>query len=369
MDMQETLLKILLKEPFYGHIASKLAIKENSTIKKIEIHVYPQMILYYNPKWFDKLSIDRKYGSLIHELMHIVLQHPFRRGRRSKDLWSVACDLAVNQFIDKKYIDVNSIDIEIIALEFNIQIKYWQNSEYYYDILDKLNITISNSTSGNDAIITLNNMKSYKSDLITDQKGDNHQLSLLSTVTAESINITGSKLETINELYRDYLVDWRVVLKRFLSTRGRRDKKKTYKRVSRRFNNFPGNIYNKGVEALIALDESGSMSNELIEIYIKELTEINKITCVKIKLVRFDTECSEPVPLKQYIEEKGRIKQGSTDFTPIFKTADNLKIQLVIIFTDGKGLCPISVNQKVLWLLTKDGVNPSTFGEVMYFTK
>lgn len=367
MDIQETLLKLLLKEPFYGHIASKLTIKKSLTIKKMNLSVYPQLVLRYNTNWFDKLENNYKYGAILHELIHIILQHPMRRGSRTLELWAVACDLAVNQYIDPNYKDNSWINLDIIAHEFNINIKYWQSSEYYYDILKNLNINVKGSSDNNEALITLKNTNKYKSDIIPDQQSDKSKLSLLKTVTSQSINISGSSIDGIKSLYNDYLVDWKSVLKRFLSNRGQRDKKKSYKRVSRRFDNYPGNIYNKGIEALIALDESGSMPDNLIDIYINELREINKITGVKIKIIRFDSECSKPIPLRNYLEEQGRIKQGSTDFNPIFKIADKLKIPLVIIFTDGKGACPKSVNQKVLWLLTKDGINPSQFGEEMYF--
>lgn len=368
MDIQETILKLLIKEPFYGHIASNMTVKPKLSTKKISMIVYPQLLLYYNPKWFETLDDNIKYGTLLHELLHIILQHPMRRGSREINLWAVACDLAVNQYIDPIYTSANWINLELVAQEFNIQIEYGQSSEFYYDLLKSLKIKIKGKTTNNEAMFTLKSSQEYKSDLIPDQKSNNNDLALLKTVISQSINENESSFKELEDLYSDYIVNWREILKRFLSTRGRRDKKKSYKKVSRRFNNYPGNIYKKGVEALIALDESGSMPDNLIHIYIKELEEINKITGVKIQIVRFDSECSKPVPLRQYIEEKGRIKRGSTDFNPVFKIADELKIPLVAIFTDGKGLCPKSVNQKVLWLLTKDGENPSNFGEEIFFT-
>lgn len=368
MNIHDVLLKLLIKEPFYGHIASKLLIKESSKEKKLIIRTYPQMVLSYNPIWFNTLTDEVKYGYLLHELLHIILQHPNRRGSRSKDLWAVSSDIVVNQYIDDIYKDNNWIDIEIIAKEFNIKIQYYQSSEYYYDILKKIKMDVRGSISSSEAMITLSGNKEYRSDYIIEPENQAEDLSLLKTVVGESIASKGSNIKVLQTLYSDYIINWRVVLKRFLSNRGRRDKKKSYKKISRRFDQYPGHIYTKGVEALIALDESGSMPDELIEIYIKELIEINKITGVKIQIVRFDSECSEPVPLKQYIKEKGRLKRGMTDFTPIFNVADNLKIPLVVIFTDGKGSCPEYVNQKVLWLLTNDGEKPANFGEVINFT-
>lgn len=375
MEIQETLLKLLLKAPFYGYIASKLTIRESFDIKKIRITVYPVLVLTYNPQWFRDLSSDQKIGAVLHELMHIILLHPFRRGDRKPSLWAVAGDMAVNQYVDKKYLNDDSVTIDIIAKEFKIRIPYYQSSEFYYSILEKFESRLTLGGSEQEALIILESDKEMKTDIIEDQDVSSSNLSAIKSEIVTSMENSGAENEmpgelkkTLDQVYHEYKVNWKSVLKRFLSKRGKINKRKSYKRISRRYENLPGTIKTKGVEALVALDESGSMSDELIKIYLKELKEINKITGVNIQVVRFDSSCSEPVPLRQYIEEEGRERRGGTDFRPIFKLADNIKIPLVIIFTDGEGDAPESVNQRVLWLLTKGGRKPASFGESVYFT-
>lgn len=375
MEIQETLLKLLLKAPFYGYIASKLTIRESFDIKKIRITVYPVLVLTYNPQWFRDLSSDQKIGAVLHELMHIILLHPFRRGDRKPSLWAVAGDMAVNQYVDKKYLNDDSVTIDIIAKEFKIRIPYYQSSEFYYSILEKFESRLTLGGSEQEALIILESDKEMKTDIIEDQDVSSSNLSAIKSEIVTSLENSGAENEmpgelkkTLDQVYHEYKVNWKSVLKRFLSKRGKINKRKSYKRISRRYENLPGTIKTKGVEALVALDESGSMSDELIKIYLKELKEINKITGVNIQVVRFDSSCSEPVPLRQYIEEEGRERRGGTDFRPIFKLADNIKIPLVIIFTDGEGDAPESVNQRVLWLLTKGGRKPASFGESVYFT-
>jgi predicted metal-dependent peptidase len=68
-----------------------------------------------------------------------------------------------------------------------------------------------------------------------------------------------------------------------------------------------------------------------------------------------------------YLKNKERAKNGGTDFRPIFELADKMKIHLVIIFTDGDGIVPEHVNQKVLWFLTKGGKRPAQFGNYIEF--
>lgn len=368
MGIRETLLKLLLKEPFYGHIASKLEIRKNIDIQKLKILVHPSLVLLYNPDWFNKQNEVDKYGAIFHELLHIILLHPYRRGTRRKDLWAISCDMAVNQYIDREFINNSSVTIEIIAFEFNLDIKYFQSCEYYYEIIKKIKPRLDINVSENGALMVLKDNRELQSDIIEDKLKNSAELGLLKNEIAKSIEYSGASIEELNSLYSDYMMDWRWILKKFLSKRGRQNRRKSFRRVSRRFESYPGTVYSKGVEALIALDESGSMSDDLIKIYIRELKEINQLTGVKIHVVRFDSECSEPVLLKKYIEDQGRERRGGTDFTKIFNLADKMKIELVVIFTDGKGLVPKSVNQKVFWLLTGGGINPSNFGEILYFT-
>jgi predicted metal-dependent peptidase len=179
--------------------------------------------------------------------------------------------------------------------------------------------------------------------------------------------VFGDLDERIEGVYQDFYMDWRVILKRFLTGRGRMITRKSYKRQSRRYEELPGTKRSIGVNALIAIDESGSISDALVKEFYQELREINKITGTNMLVTRFDTGCSVPVPLSTFIVADKRVKRGGTDFRPIFKLADEQKIPLVIIFTDGDGEAPSSVNQNTLWVLTKNAKKPADFGYFLNF--
>ena len=46
--------------------------------------------LFYNPKWFGKLSDLERIGFLAHEVMHVVFMHHLRRQERHAEKWNVA---------------------------------------------------------------------------------------------------------------------------------------------------------------------------------------------------------------------------------------------------------------------------------------
>jgi predicted metal-dependent peptidase len=155
------------------------------------------------------------------------------------------------------------------------------------------------------------------------------------------------------------------VLKRFLATRGRTDSRASWKRESRRHEGFPGQRRAEGIDVLLALDESGSISHEWYGSFFSEVESLARLSGARIRVVRFDTECSEPVSVRRFLAERTRLKGGSTDFAAVFAMADRHRAPLLVVFTDGDGPCPAHVNQRVLWLLTPDGRQPAPFGHAV----
>ena len=74
----------------------------------------------------------------------------------------------------------------------------------------------------------------------------------------------------------------------------------TYKRVSRRYEGNPGNKRSVGLDVLIALDESGSITDEQLQTFYVELMAVNRITNARILVTEFDTACTPPKPASEY---------------------------------------------------------------------
>ena len=55
--------------------------------------------IYFNSEWVMDLSMDEVQGVLIHEALHVVYEHPFRRGSRHPKVWNIACDYAINNYL------------------------------------------------------------------------------------------------------------------------------------------------------------------------------------------------------------------------------------------------------------------------------
>jgi predicted metal-dependent peptidase len=363
------MLQLLIKQPFYGHVAASVTPVETQAVKTIKMASIPSLKILYNPEWFAHLPDKHKISVVIHELLHLILMHPYRCGQREPALWSIACDLAVNEYIAPDFLPEDSITVEFLFNRLKLNLPRQKGAESYYNMLSQNEEMVYFIGKDDEVILAVDSEKQLKAtNLAQEQISQLEKKSLMSDL-AQMMEEAGNEGEMpvglqsiMDDVYQDFKVNWRNTLKRFLSGRGKIIVRKSYKRQSRRFDDLPGTKRAIGVNALVAIDESGSISDNLITKFYNELKSINTITGASIKVIRFDTECTEPISLKDYVKNKERLKSGGTDFRAVFQVADNYKIPLLVIFTDGDGIAPECSNQKTLWVITKGGKKPASFG-------
>lgn len=370
MRLQDVVLQLLIKQPFYGYVAASISPVETAAVSTVKISALPALRILYNPAWFASLQPEHRLGTIIHELLHLILMHPYRQGGRDAALWSVACDLAVNEHINRALLCEDAVTVEAVAKRLKLDLPKQKGAEFYYDQLSEKEEQFYFIGKDGEIIIAPDGEKQLKAEsLAQEQLSKLEQKALMSDLlqiieeASSEGEIPAALQNAVDDVYADLKVNWRNVLKRFLSGRGKMIVRKSYKRQSRRYEDLPGTKRAIGVNALVAIDESGSIPDSLITQFYTELKNINTITGASIQVTRFDSECTEPVPLKEYIKNKGRLKSGGTDFRPVFEIADKNRIPLLVIFTDGDGLAPESAEQKTLWVITKNGKRPASFGQ------
>jgi predicted metal-dependent peptidase len=372
MRIQDVMVHLLLKQPFYGYIAASVKTVESTEVPKIRLLSAPALTILYNRDWYEALKEEHAVGTVIHELLHLIFLHAYRKGNREHQRWEVACDMAVNEHIDFLLLTDDAITVTNIAREIKESIPRFKSAEVYYDILSKSEDQMCLSENEHEIKVCLHNGLTFKAN--KSMESDNAQMNksalqrTIFEIMQEAVvegEIPQGISTFINEIYKANEVNWRNILKRFLSGKGKTITRKTCKRESKRFENLPGNRRSTGSSELLAIDESGSILDVQVKRFYAEIMAIQKITGVKIFVTQFDTECTEPVPIERKVREKKRVKNGGTDFRPVFQLGDDLKIPQLILFTDGEGLVPARANQKVLWVLTKGGKNPAGFGDVI----
>jgi len=375
MRIQDAVMKLLICQPFYGSLAASISLRESKTVGKMEMTLFPSPLLKYNKEWYEGLSDAQAVGVLLHELLHALLLHALRRGERDPLLWAVCCDMAVNDHLPGEMLPEEAVTTAKIEQEIHFKLEHCKSAEYYYSLLIKLlddEFCLMQSEVA--ATLRCSNGSLLVADLQTEEEVSQMNEQALKSQLRELIDdarpggevpqALEGELDTVFEQAR---IDWKTMFKRFLTGRGRMQIRATYKRESRRYDGYPGHKRSVGLRVLIALDESGSISNDQLQTFFNELMAVNRITNAQILVTEFDTECTKPISAEEYRHVKKREKSGGTDFRPVFALADSLKVPLVVIFTDGDGPAPDHANQKVLWVLTKGAKQPSSFGYSVTF--
>lgn len=157
------------------------------------------------------------------------------------------------------------------------------------------------------------------------------------------------------------IINWRMVLRQFIGTLVRGGRTTSIKRINRRYPYIhPGIKRGYTAKLLIARDESGSVSNEMLELFFGELNALTKK--VEIDFLPFDCHCSEKDIVrwaKGQIPAKAtkRTKGGGTDFnapTRVFNDPKNRgRWDGLLILTDGMAPAPGPVRGKRGWVLAQ----------------
>lgn len=375
-----------------------------------------QIAMYYNPEFLDSLSNWEIRGVLTHEFYHLVFGHLAARRKNPGRLWNVATDLAINSIIIKnagkpRAAGENDRDARPLP-RFVLVPGQWptrpdgrelskeekegselgaiiasfpdmQASEWYFNKL--MEAAKSSKNKGKHGVGDPGDGESFSfgDDDWIDSWDDHDQWD---DVPDEHREYVEGKVKTIlekavhhadstsmgwgsipAELREDIrksvssIINWRAVLRQFIGTLVRGGRTSSIKRINRRYPYVhPGAKRNYTAKLLVARDESGSVSNEMLQLFFGELSSLTKK--VEIDFLPFDCSCNErdivrwtkgSVPAKATKRTKG----GGTDFTAPTKIFNDPKNRGrwdgLLILTDGCAPAPIPCRGKRGWVLAK----------------
>jgi predicted metal-dependent peptidase len=154
---------------------------------------------------------------------------------------------------------------------------------------------------------------------------------------------------------------WNLYLKRIMGTVSSNPKKTITRRDRRQPDRLDlrGQLRSHKANILVALDISGSISEEEFKQAMKEVLSIVKNSNHEITVVECDNEIRRAYKVKSDKDLKERIyKKGATRYNPVFEYANQKKFNLLIYFTDGKGEDKLQVKPRgygVLWIISGGG--------------
>jgi predicted metal-dependent peptidase len=147
--------------------------------------------------------------------------------------------------------------------------------------------------------------------------------------------------------------DWRGYIRRFTGVSTRVFTKKIRRKENRRFSDNPGMKVKMKQHMLLAIDTSGSVSNDELMEFMNEIHHIYK-SGVDVTIVQCDTRITsiEKYSGQSELEVHGR---GGTHFDPVIEYFNEhiKEFTSLVYFTDGEAYATIRPKGNVLWVLSE----------------
>jgi len=331
-------------------------------------------VIYFNPLIFLTLNIKQMESTIKHEILHIISLHLIRakefKGSYSTLAINMAMDIVVNKYLD--YLPPYATTLEWVNLIYSLKLLPYEPFEYYVeklqtaiDLLEEDEDTAEDDSNKDEKIQTDYNPE--KTHDIWEDSSDIDEKTL-QEFTEKFINnsqkgIIPTYLESMISALKNSKgeLPWNLYLNKLMGT-VLSNKKKTITRRSRRQPvrlDLMGQLSSHKAEVVVAIDISGSISDEEFKQAIKEVLNIVKNYNHEITIVECDNEIRRVYKVKSVNDIKDRINiRGGTKFTPVFKYANKKKVNLLVYFTDGKGedeLLTKPMGYKTLWVISGRG--------------
>lgn len=383
----KTCIRLLLKEPFYGHYMSGVPKEMTESVPTAAVSLFSNQLikLRVNPEFWESLSDAHRYGLIKHEVLHIVLRHLLTaRDYSNKQLFNIAADLVVNQYIDPAQLPEGGITLKRFYYLENyhgIKLEPGKDVGYYYRKLDGIlkknpDLKMPSGAGGNYFFDLLENGSSelerhadwQEFDKMSpgDAKIMEHQLNNALKTTVSRIERSGNGYGTMPAGLVEQLkgmikalkpkFDWRRMLRLFAASSNSSYLKNTLRRPSKRYGTSPGIKLKRRHKLLLAIDTSGSVPTRDLEVFYSEIyhiwrqgAEITVVECDSVIQKNYSYRGQMPTHIH------GR---GGTNFSPPIELANKeLNPDAIIYFTDGYAPPPRDKSRyPILWVITTNGL-------------
>ena len=389
-DLKLHAYRLLMDEPFFAALSRKIEKVATTAIPTAGVRVCPdtaQFEMVYNPDFFASLPEAHVRGVLKHEFYHLIFDHVTSRKPEGVNpmVWNIAADLAINSHIADELPEMACVPgrgpFEDLPLG--------QTAEWYLANLPQKEEG-DDSASGEgepgdgepgDGQPTAGNPGSFDDHSGWSDSADSPAQEAANQMAKERLKQSmkdaaqeasqsakgwgsmsaGVKEEILKRL--ETKVDWKKVLRYFIKTSQRASRTSSVKRINRRYAYIhPGKKTLWQAKIAIAIDQSGSVSDEMLASFFGELNKLAKLA--EFTVVPFDTDVDES---KVYVWKKGQSKPaervlcGGTCFNAPTDYVNANSFDGVIILTDMEAPKPKACKAQRMWMTDERGASRPYF--------
>lgn len=307
---------------------------------------------YYGRKFIEELTDNTLRGLILHENLHVALNHVgrFRKEfKKNAHHMNICADYVVNDVI------IHLADKELCELPEGAlyEEKYhdWSVNEILKDLAEQEQSQNSdNGQSGTDGLTTLDEHDFEGTGAGMSPQEQREMSQKIENALKEGSILAGkigAKIpRAIDELFEPK-IDWREMMREFISSTCKGSDEYTWRKFNKRM--MANDLYLPSMEneslgeLVIACDTSGSIGQTDLTIFATELQEIcNTITPELIRLIWWDSEvCSEQIFKPEHYQDISKVLKveggGGTYLSCVseYITKEHINADAIIVFTDG----------------------------------
>jgi predicted metal-dependent peptidase len=381
-DLKLHAYRLLMDEPFFACLSRKIEKKVDRNIPTAGVYVNKhtgQFEMIYNPEFLASLPEHEVKGVLKHEFYHLIFEHVTSRKPEGvpHKTWNIAADLAINSHLVGELPELACMP-GVGPFE---NLPKMKSAEWYLkNITDDQIDQCGESGEGEPGTGQVGDHSGW------DEEGDEGQddpaadaakqmakerlkqsMKEAAQEASKSPNGWGSidgalKKDILKKL--ETKVDWKKVLRYFIKTSQRANKSSTVRRINKRYAYIhPGKKVKRQAKIAIAIDQSGSVGDDMLEKFFGELNKLSKLAAFTV--VPFDTKVDDKLVYewKQGKAHKAeRVMCGGTCFdAPTEYVNKRGDFDGVIILTDMEAPAPKACKAQRMWMTDEKGASRPYF--------
>jgi predicted metal-dependent peptidase len=291
-------VKLLLHHPFFGNLATRLKIVDASD--RIPTAAVDGRNMYYNDEFVGKLSDGELIFLIAHEVMHCVYEHMLRRGERNPQVWNMAADFVINNGLIRDRIgDV----IKVVPILADRQYEGMTTEEVYDKLMENaveikmpLDTHLDLEGDGDDKDGDGDGKSGIGKKMTEEERKalrDELKDAVIQAAQAAGAGNLPTGVDRIVKNITDPKMPWQELCRIQLTSMIKNDY--SFTRPSRKSWHtgavLPGMLPAEEVDVCIAIDTSGSISNDMVKDFLGEIQGImGTFDSWNIKIWCFDTQ-------------------------------------------------------------------------------
>ena len=299
--------------------------------------------LYINPTWFLSLTVNQRLGLVVHEVLHVALNHMTRKGTRDHQSFNIAGDHVIN--------------LALLKAGYELPPGGVHNKKYENMNTEQVYAAVHKEPAPPDFQGDIIYCPDDQTKAVSSQVTNIIMRAAVATKASGGIGNLPAEIGIALEKAINPKLPWNQILANYLSEFNADDY--TMRRLNRKY--FPEfympTLYSEAIcDLAIAVDTSGSVSSREFSYFIHEIDQIRKtMKPKKMSIIDFDTKIKKVHDIDDTVNILTDIKfsgRGGTDILPLMSWAAKNKPEVLLIFSDGEFDLPGSLPQiSLIWLI------------------